>query len=80
MTLNELMADHYHPNAPEYQSKLALAFYPANIEHTTINFVIGKEMILQITKDGLIYKGTLIEDAGEVYKLFTQYLNDYSMR
>jgi len=25
MTLNELMADHYHPNAPEYQSKLALA-------------------------------------------------------
>ena len=80
MILNELMADHYHPNAPEYQSKLALAFTNANIEHTTINFCIGKEMILQITKDGLIYKGTLVEDAGEVYKLFTQYLNDYNMR
>ena len=45
-----------------------------------ISFAIGKEIILQITKDGLIYKGTLVEDAGEVYKLFTQYLKDYSIR
>ena len=40
----------------------------------------SKKKDYSMGKDGLIYKGTLIEDAGEVYKLFTQYLNDYSMR
>lgn len=76
MTLNELMVKY----DDGYQSKLAVAFGYGNVDHSTIRFAIGKEIILQITKDGLIYKGTLVEDAGEVYKLFTQYLNDYSMR
>ena len=45
-----------------------------NIEHTGFSFVIGDETVLKLTKDGLLYKGTLIEDAGEIYKLFTEYL------
>lgn len=40
----------------------------------TISFKIKEETILTIDKDGLHYKGQLIEDAGKAHRLMIKFL------
>ena len=43
----------------------------------TINFHCGSDApIIVISQEGFFYKGTLIEDAGEAYALFTEFLKE----
>lgn len=45
-----------------------------NLEECSITFGQQGEAIIVINKKGFIYKGQLIEDAGEVYNLFKSFL------
>lgn len=48
---------------------------PANPKSpNSITFRLGEEDIIVIDEKGFHYKGELIEDAGEVYNLFKQFL------
>lgn len=45
------------------------------IDEGVITFKCGNppEPILKLTKDGFIYKGQLVEDAGEAHRLFVDW-------
>jgi hypothetical protein len=47
------------------------------VDEGIITFKCGNppEPILKLTKDGFIYKGQLVEDAGEAHRLFVEWLN-----
>jgi hypothetical protein len=40
-----------------------------------ITFCVENAPILTLEEDGFHYKGQVIEDAGEAWKLFTDYMN-----
>jgi hypothetical protein len=42
----------------------------------SITFTLGNNPIIVINEEGFRYKGELIEDAGEVYELFKEYLKN----
>ena len=41
---------------------------------STITFSIGNEPIIKISKEGFKYKDEFIEDAGEIYNMFKEFL------
>lgn len=43
-------------------------------EEANIIFNCGEVEVMRLTKDGMIYKGELITDGGEVYGLFKDWL------
>jgi len=44
------------------------------IEDENITFSIGGEEVLRLTEKGMVYKGELIEDAGEAHRMFLEVL------
>ena len=44
------------------------------LPNDTISFIADFKPIIIINKDGFFYKGEFIEDCGEVYKLFKEFL------
>jgi hypothetical protein len=44
----------------------------------SFTFNLKNEPIIVITEDGFEYKGELIKDSGEVYRLFKKYLEQHS--
>jgi hypothetical protein len=46
----------------------------STLEQDSISFVFKDEPIIVINEGGFKYKGELIEDSGQVYKLFKQFL------
>jgi len=53
-----------------------IAVSVTNMVHPPNSFVfkLKQEEIIRIDEKGFYYKGELIEDAGEVYKLFKEFL------
>jgi hypothetical protein len=45
-----------------------------SLEPNSITLVLKNEPIIIINEEGFRYKGELIEDAGEVYEIFKEYL------
>lgn len=45
------------------------------IDEGVITFKCGNppEPVMQLTKNGFVYKGELVEDAGEAHRLFTEW-------
>jgi len=43
---------------------------------SSFTFDLGNNPIIVINEEGFRYKGELIEDAGEVYELFKEYLKN----
>ena len=48
----------------------------STLEPNSITFKIQDEPIIVLNEEGFRYKGELIEDAGEVYELFKEYLKN----
>jgi hypothetical protein len=42
----------------------------------SFTFDLGNNPIIVINEEGFLYKGVLIEDAGEVYELFKEFLKN----
>ena len=55
------------------ENKLIAKGTTTDLNSYTFN-CIKNEPIIVITEDGFKYKGELIEDAGEIYKLFKEFL------
>lgn len=51
-----------------------------SFESNTISFILKNEPIIVIDEVGFKYKGELIEDSGEVYRLFKEYLKQYNTK
>jgi len=51
----------------------------SNFEFPPNSYIFGSidNPIIVITKDGFNYKGELIEDKGEIYQLFKNYITSY---
>jgi hypothetical protein len=47
-----------------------------SLKTNSITLVLKNEPIIVINEEGFRYKGELIEDAGEVYELFKEYLKN----
>jgi len=47
-----------------------------SLEPNSITLVLKNEPIIVINEEGFRYKGELIEDVGEVYELFKEYLKN----
>jgi hypothetical protein len=58
------------------ENKLIAKGTTTDLNSYTFNGIKG-EPIIVITKDGFKYKGELIEDKGEIYQLFKNYLTSY---
>ena len=41
-------------------------------KNTDITFQIDDQVVLELTKDGFIYQGETIKDAGKAYDIFVQ--------
>jgi hypothetical protein len=56
----------------EYDGEFTYTVQPIN----SITLTLGNNPIIIINEEGFRYKGKLIEDAGEVYELFKEYLKN----
>ena len=56
------------------ENKLIAKGITTDLNSYTFSGIKTDEPIIVITEDGFIYKGELIEDKGEIYQLFKNYL------
>jgi hypothetical protein len=56
------------------ENKLIAKGITTDLNPYTFSGIINDEPIIVITEDGFKYKGELIEDGGEIYKLLKEFL------